>query len=346
MRTLLPMLAVSPMAPAAHAGSRPLPASDKEGRPFRTSTATASRCGRTMRPSRLLVAAALAAILGGCGKAEDKPGRPAPSPAASPGDRAPSAAGAAAGASGKDLGRCKIEVTGDVTASAEPVRHAATDSKVSFATDYWLSDDELETGLRALVGLGGDKGVDKDAKVAEAMKNDSRLFVFLMLCGDDAVTLSLVPGKASRYADIPRAPKKYVVTKDARAGELSVMLSVGDSALSVKAPGTLEVTRFDSSRIEGTFAFEAEERYGKKRSVKAAGSFEFDCVLSQSCGKQSIKRIPRRRVPLEASPAGAPDARRHAARLLVSDEPGRRAGPVGASSSGPTWFACRSDTWS
>jgi hypothetical protein len=241
----------------------------------------------TMRPSRFLVGVALAATLGGCGKAEDKAGGPAPAPAASAGDRAPSAAGAgaAAAASGKDVGRCKIEVTGDVTASAEPVRHAVTDTKVTFGTDYWLSDDELETALRVMAGLGDDKGVDKDAKVAEAMKQDPRLFVFIMSCGDDDVTMSVFPGQDSRYADIPRAPKKYVVTRDAKAGELSVMLSVGDGHFGVKAPGTLEVTRFDSSRIEGTFAFEAEERYGKKRSVKVGGSFEFDCVGSKSCSK-------------------------------------------------------------
>jgi len=239
------------------------------------------------RPSRFLVGMALAASVGGCGKVEDRPGGPATAPAARPGDPAPSAAGAGAApaASGKDVGRCKIEVTGDVTASAQPVRHAVTDSKVSFGTDYWMSDDELRTALRVMIGLGDDTGVDKDAKVAEAMKQDPRLFVFLMNCGDGDVTMSVLPGNDSRYADIPRSPKKYVVTRDAGAGEFSVMLRVGDGHFGVKAPGTLEVTRFDSSRIEGTFAFEADERYGKKRSVKVAGSFEFDCVGSQSCGK-------------------------------------------------------------
>jgi hypothetical protein len=229
---------------------------------------------------------AVAASAGGCGKAEDNPGGPASAPAARPGDPPPSAVGAAAApASGKDIGRCKINVTGDVTASAEPVRRAITDSKVSFATDHWLSDDELRTALRVMIGLGDDKGVDKEAKVAEAMKQDPRLFVFIMNCAGDDVTMSVLPGKDSRYADIPRAPKKYVVTGGAKAGQMGVMLSVGDAHFGVKAPGTLEVTRFDSSRIEGTFAFEADERYGEKRNVKVAGSFEFDCVGSQSCGK-------------------------------------------------------------
>lgn len=236
-----------------------------------------------MTASRLLVGVALAASLGGCGKAEDSPGGAAQ--AASPGETASSTPGAAPAASGQDLGRCKIEVTGDVTASAEPVRRAPTDSKVSIGTDHWLSDDEIRTALRVMAGLGDDKGVDKEAKVAEGMKNDPRLFVFIMSCSDDKVTLSVIAGKESRYADIPKAPKKYVVTSNAKAGEMSVMLTVGDAYFAVKTPGTLEVTRFDSSRIEGTFAFEAEERYGKKRSVKAAGSFEFDCVGSQSCGK-------------------------------------------------------------
>jgi hypothetical protein len=241
---------------------------------------------RTMRPSRFLLGVALVASVGGCGQGEDKQGGREPAPAASPGDPTSLAAGtAAAPASGKDIGRCKIDVTGDITASTEPVRHAVSDTKVSVATDYWLTDDELKTALRVIAGLGDDKGVDRDAKVAEAMRKDPRLFVFMMSCGDDDVTLSVLPGNDSRYADIPRAPKKYVVARNARAGELGVMLSVGDGYFGVKAPGTLEVTRFDSSRLEGTFAFEAEERHGKKRNVKVAGSFEFDCVGSQSCGK-------------------------------------------------------------
>jgi hypothetical protein len=231
------------------------------------------------------VGVALAASAGGCGKAEDRPGGPATAGVASPGGPAPSAAGAALAASGKVVGRCKIDVTGDVTASKQLVRHAVTDTKVSVGTDYWMSDDELKTALRVMIGLGDDKGVDKDAKVAEAMKQDPRLFLFIMSCGDGDVTMSVLPGKDSRYADIPRAPKKYVVTRDAGPGQLDVMLSVGDGHFGVKAPGTLEVTRFDSSRIEGTFAFEGDERYGKKRSIKVAGSFEFDCVGSQSCGK-------------------------------------------------------------
>jgi hypothetical protein len=243
-----------------------------------------------MKSSRFLVGVALAATVGACGKAEDKAGGPAPAPTASPADPtalvpAVGSGSTAAAASGKELGRCKIDVSGDMTASAEVVRRAVTDTKVSFATDYWLSDDELKTAMRVMVGLGDDKGVDKDAKVAEAMKKDPRLFVFIMNCGGEDVSLSVLPGKDSRYADIPREPKKYVVTKGAKAGQFSAMLNVGDAYFSVKEQGALEVTRFDSSRLEGTFAFDAEEGHGKNRTVKVAGTFAFDCVGSQSCGK-------------------------------------------------------------
>jgi hypothetical protein len=241
-----------------------------------------------MKPSRFLVGAALAATVGACGKAEDKAGGPAPAP--SPAASSPSATAAGSGsdapaASGKELGRCQIDVTGDLTASASPVRRAVTDTKISFGTDYWMTEDELRTALRVMVGLGDKDGGDKDAKVAEAMKNDPRLFVFIMNCGDDNVSLSVLPGKDSRYADIPREPKKYVITRGAKAGQFTVMLSVGDAYFSVKEPGTLEVTRFDSSKLEGNFAFEGEEGHGKKRSVKVAGTFAFDCVGTQACGK-------------------------------------------------------------
>ncbi len=240
-----------------------------------------------MNASGFVVGAVLAVTVGACGKAEDKAGgQAAPGAGASaPSTSSATAPGAAAPASGQEIGRCKIDVTGDVTASAEGVRRAVSDTKVSFATDYWLTDGELKTALSVMVGLGDkDKG-DKDAKVAEAMKKDPRLFVFIMNCGDDDVSVSLLPGKGSRYADIPHAPKKYVVTKGATAGQFAAMLNVGNGNFSVKGPGTLEVTRFDSSRIEGTIAFEAEERFGEKRNIKVAGTFAFDCVGSSSCGK-------------------------------------------------------------
>jgi hypothetical protein len=242
-----------------------------------------------MMLTRLLASIALAVTVGACGKAEDKPGGPAGEPTASPGDPSPSAGTSAQGGvgtapAGKEIGRCKIDVTGDVTASAESVRHGLTDAKVSFGSDHWMTDDELKTAMRVMVNMG-DEGGDKDAKVAEAMKKDPRLFLFILNCGAEKLSLSLIPGNDSKYADVPKAPKKYVITSDAKAGEFNVMLQVGDAYFGVKSPGTLDITRFDSSKLEGTFAFDGEERFGSKRSVKVAGSFAFDCVGSQSCGK-------------------------------------------------------------
>ena len=243
-----------------------------------------------MKASPFLVGVVVVVVAGACGKPEDKPGGPATGPAASASEPTPAATGGAAASpaaasTGQELGRCKIDITGDVTASAAPVRRALTDGKVSVGTDHWLSDDEMRTALRAMAGIGGDKNVDRDAKVAEGMKQDPRLFALIMNCGDEVVSASFMPGQGSKYADIPKAPKKYVVTRGAKAGEFNVMLSASDGHFTVKSPGTLDITRFDSSRMEGTFAFDAEERFGSKRNIKVAGSFQFDCAGSQSCGK-------------------------------------------------------------
>jgi hypothetical protein len=244
-----------------------------------------------MKASLFLVGVVVVVVIAGaCGKAEDRPGGPATGSAASPGEPAPAGGGAAASPAataptGQDLGHCKIDITGDVTASAAPVRRSLTDSKVGVGTDHWLTDDELKMALRAMAGIGGDKNVDRDAKVAEGMKQDPRLFALIMNCGDEKVSASFMPGNASRYADIPKAPKKYVVTSGAKAGEFNALLSVGDAGFTVKGPGTLDITRFDSSRLEGTFAFDAEERFGDKRNIKVTGSFQFACSGSQSCGK-------------------------------------------------------------
>ena len=230
--------------------------------------------------------ALLCAAAASCGKSESKSDPAGGSGSASGSSAAASAAPAAAPASPSgDLGGCKIDISGDVTLSASPVRASPGDTKTNFGTDYWLTDSELETALGVMVSL--DSKADKKAKVAEAMKQDPRFFLYMMTCGDDQFSVSFTPGNGSKYADVPRGPKKYPLVKDPKAGEFGIMFQLKNDIFGVAEPGTFEVTRFDSSHVTGTFAFRAEQRFatGTAKKVQVAGSFDLICYGSQSCGK-------------------------------------------------------------
>jgi hypothetical protein len=119
----------------------------------------------------------------------------------------------------------------------------------------------------------------------EGMKNDPRMFLFILNCGDDDVALSLVPGKGSKYADIPRAPGKYALVDKAKAGEFGPMFRIKDAMYTVAEPGVVDITRFDSSRLVGTFSFAGKQRFGDEKKIQVTGHFDFKCVGSASCGK-------------------------------------------------------------
>ncbi len=241
-----------------------------------------------------LLVAALAAACGGGGGDDDSDGGSPGDDSTADGPKATATSKPGSTNSGKG---CELKVTGDKEISAKTAYSA---SGSGAGADYWSSDDEIRAALLALVKAGNAGISDADAKkkVDEEMKKDPRLFLLIVNCvapkPDDA-SISFFPGDESKYADVPFGPKKYTLPPDgglgggANAGEFSVLFSIGDHFFAVTEPGELNITRFDSNGVAGTFKFTAKESEfladGKPLSVKVEGSFDYPCLGGSKCKK-------------------------------------------------------------
>jgi hypothetical protein len=220
----------------------------------------------------------LALMSAACGKSSDrKPGSAAPL-AATPTSTTPEAAAATTG----PQDHCEVHVTGSQTLDIVGTKvHGTPDGKISMGTEYWYSDDEIRMALATMIRVGGDKlsKAEVDRKVDEGMKQDPRLWLFLMNCATDDGFLNFSASNKSTSKDIPFGPHTYVISSEPAAGEVSAMFSIKKGkhqSYHLAAPGRLEVTKFDTSGITGTFAFEAET-HDKSQRVSVKGSFDYGC---------------------------------------------------------------------
>ncbi len=189
---------------------------------------------------------------------------------------------------------CEVKITGDKEVS---VKSAYSASGSGAGADYWTSDDELRAALLALA-KAGISDADAKKKVDEEMKKDPRFFLLIVNCvapKPDDVSISFLPGGESKYADVPFGPKKYTLPAsgalggDTKPGEFSVLFGIGDHFFGVSEPGELNITKFDSSGIAGTFKFSARESAfladGTPLSVKVEGKFDYPCLGGSKCKK-------------------------------------------------------------
>ena len=161
---------------------------------------------------------------------------------------------AAAGAARADgpQDRCEIHVTGD--------------SKVDASVTAPRDRRAITPGLSSAIGYWA---------------GASAPGVFLFSCDNDQAHLTVgVAGKPTAK-DVPFAPKKYAIEPDhdARPGDFAIMFSAAPAGqpravYRVSAPGTLDVTAFDTTHIAGTFHFTAK---GGKGTVTVDGSFDLGC---------------------------------------------------------------------
>ena len=106
-----------------------------------------------------------------------------------------------------------------------------------------------------------------------------------------AGSISFVPGQGSRYADVPFAPKRYVIPGalgfggGVRPGEVGVLVTVKDTAYKAAEPGELNITKFDASGIAGTFRFNAVEvaATGTPKRITVEGKFDYGCAGGAVC---------------------------------------------------------------
>jgi hypothetical protein len=181
------------------------------------------------------------------------------------------------------VGKCTFTVTGDVALTVDAVATKSPPNGKAMATaDYWQTDDQIRSALQMLGGLDSKKSKDAiKAEVDEAMKKDPKFMLLLVNCGAEGGSLNFVPGKDSKYADIPFKAGKYpIAAGTAKAGELDVTVNLrpptGHKSFEVSEPGAMDITKFDATGVAGTFTFKAKSRDGKAIEIK--GSFDYPCV--------------------------------------------------------------------
>jgi hypothetical protein len=231
----------------------------------------------------VVLAVVVAVAAPGCGKKKEAPGGGASKPAADvpalPTSAPPPGGSTAAGPSataaskgGGDLGSCEVEVSGDVQAKG-----SSPGGPRAMGTDYWMTEEELKAAASQLAALS--KDADKAAAAKKIMSQDPRLVLAIVNCSSDKVRLHFAPSGKSTYADVPFAPKKYVLSSGRQPGQWEPMLSVDGKSFHLSADGTFDVTRFDKTGFTATFEFEAVSMAKPEQHVKVTGKVDYACGL-------------------------------------------------------------------
>jgi hypothetical protein len=140
---------------------------------------------------------------------------------------------------------CTIKLTGAVTGSI----HAA-DGPGTAASDYWLSPAE-----QAATGSVGP---------------------LVLTCTNGVGTISVASADGTSPAQMPFGPGRYSVGPDVAKGAIVVVAMIGNQPYDARR-GTLEVTHFDTSTVEGTIALDLVSSSGTGQVVQAQGGFVVSC---------------------------------------------------------------------
>jgi hypothetical protein len=181
-------------------------------------------------------------------------------------------------------GTCTVTVTGDREESWT-FEQAVT----SFSTDYWMSEEQLRATVDA---LGEDvAGGSYDEIVARG----EPIITFLSLSCSNPETLLegalIMHTDATRASDLPMASGSYPISGglfDAATGPAATMIAdfaVADGEVygTVADSGTLEITAWDGTRIEGTFSFAAQQTLADTpKDVHVDVTFSFVCEATMS----------------------------------------------------------------
>ena len=218
---------------------------------------------------RAAVVLLLAAVLAGvaCNR-----GKPAPAPGPSQ-----QAGGAPPGASA--LGYCSVTVSG-----AQAMSFVVPVEDGDFDSDYWRTDAETRELVLAMLKFDEYQFFERDEAymVEQAMAHDPRINLFFMDCSSDKGGVVFLPGRYSRYADVPFRPGTFEIAPAARITAVtegaffaSAYIFAGQKRLDVAPvePGTLTITAFNELQIAGTFSFLAASADGQRVVMK--GKFDY-----------------------------------------------------------------------
>ncbi|MEW5982511.1 MAG: hypothetical protein AB1806_09090 [Acidobacteriota bacterium] len=217
-----------------------------------------------VRPS--MASGIMAVILGlamltgpGCGKEQDMSG-PGPSPEF-------------------PFGSCDITISGAVETS-----YRSGGGPANVATVYWMTDDELRAYFawraRAETKLGIAEE-DVPFFVDQAMAKNPRFVTLLIKCPSPTATITLVPGLATRYEDVPFRPGSYKIAPSRLVDETLPGLFAAQPLIvrgervvqfTPQGFGSLVVEAFDAEHIAGNFRFEALDG---PAAITVEGAFHF-----------------------------------------------------------------------
>ena len=177
------------------------------------------------------------------------------------------------------LGYCAVTVTGaQATTFTVPVEED------DFDTDYWRTDSQTRDEIRAVLRVDEFQVFHEDEEylTEQAMARDPRLTLFAMSCSGEQGGITLVPGRFSRYANVPFRPNTYEIAAASRieavtegAFYATAYLTSGGSLrhYAPVEPGQLKITTFNELQIAGSFSFAAASADGQR--ILMQGKFDY-----------------------------------------------------------------------
>ena len=171
-----------------------------------------------------------------------------------------------------DTGSCVLTASGDHEES-----WTFEQTHTSFSSDYWLSEETLRQAAEEF-------DVDYDELVAEGKPV---ILLFQVACQDSTDHLTgvlLTQANEATVNDVPMGPGTYSTSDSLfgdEPGEFGASFSPNGDDLYEAVPGTgvVEITNWDKSRIEGTAAFDAVERFADSpREVHVELTFNYVCT--------------------------------------------------------------------
>jgi len=178
---------------------------------------------------------------------------------------------------------CVVQVTGAVTANWQGDWKQSDEEpsgNVGAASDYWLSDDDLQEYVEYSSAPGESAG----KKLVQLMRRVPRVAVLLLNCvsSDGPGHVFIRPAAKSVYEDVPRKAWSYRIVPERTAipGQfVASSLKVGKSNYRVTA-GRLDIKKFNFDGVTGTFTLKATPMGSEDgdKAINVQGSFNFPCT--------------------------------------------------------------------
>ncbi len=225
-----------------------------------------------------MVIATLTGSVTSCGNASPAPDSPTETAGGSQAPATPAETTTTAVSGSAGGGSCTVTVSGDLE-----LELSFDQSIYSMNSDYWTSEEDLRGVVETL-------GVDiAGGTYDELVANGKPIVTFLALSCQDPD--NLVEGalathtNATLRSDLPMGPGYYPIIDgmagaDGAAGSIIAGFGLADDSLfqTTADSGSLEITRWDRSEIDGSLNFDAEEIFAETpRKIHVAVEFSFRC---------------------------------------------------------------------